>query len=138
MILNVKPEPAAVNLPVVVPAPTTKPLVEVVTLPLDAVEALPAALAAPSSGATRSTPLYSATLRSTYTAGWSKVAVTVLVAAHDVLGVVDRLADAGAAGDRRRQLSSVAGRVGDRGDVRGRVVPADHDDVEVAGRLVPS
>ena len=53
----------------------------------------------------------------------------------DVGGVVDRLADPGAPGGGHRQLVGVAGRVGDRGDIRGRVVPADGQDVGVPGGL---
>ena len=64
-----------------------------------------------------------------------KVTVTVFVPGGgrlDVLGVVDRLADAGAARGRDGKLIDVAGRIGDRGDVGGRVVPADGQDVGVA------
>ena len=53
----------------------------------------------------------------------------------DVRGVVDRLADPAAPRGGHRQLIGVAGRVGDRGDIGGRVVPADGQDVGVPGGL---
>ena len=53
----------------------------------------------------------------------------------DVGGVVDRLAQAGAAGGGNGQLVGVACGVGDRGDVGGGVVPADGHDVGVPGGL---
>ena len=55
----------------------------------------------------------------------------------DVGGVVDRLTDPATPRGGHRQLIGVARRIGHRGDIRGRVVPADRHDVGVAGRLRP-
>src|SRR5215813_3558370 len=53
----------------------------------------------------------------------------------NVPGVVDGLAETGAADGRRGDLIGVPGAVGDRRDVAGRIVPADQDDVQVSCAL---
>ena len=116
----------------------SEPWRSVVTLPLSGCALLPPAEAVTSSGLTRSRPavLGDRGRRRTGVAV-SNVTVTVLRRPRDdVLGVVDRLADRPAATrGRGGELVGVAGAVGDRGDVRGRVVPADDHDVQVARGL---
>ena len=53
----------------------------------------------------------------------------------DVLGVVDRLAKAGAACRRDGNLIGVPCGIGDRGDVRCRVVPPDREDIGIPRHL---
>src|SRR5690348_15458085 len=58
-----------------------------------------------------------------------------VAAALDVLGVIDGLPRAGSGGGTYREGIRVPQCVGDRTDRGGRVVPADHDNVQVAGDL---
>ena len=108
------------------------PLLLVALEPLEAVTA--------SSGLTGSSPLYSSTRTSGYTAAVLKCTVTMLPSAAAASatfgGKIDGLA--GSTGAHRRahsQAIDVARRIGDGGDVRRGVVPADDDYVEVAGAL---
>ena len=131
--------PAAEKPPVVMPAPKISALAEVVvTVPLFADVPLPEAEVPTSNGLTGSRPLYSRARMSTN-------GVDVLKAHRHgirsgggrlyVLGVVDRLTDAATPRGWDSQLIHVASRVRHRGDVGGRVVPANGEDVGVSNDL---
>ena len=126
-------------------APTSSSLAEVVVaVPLLLVALLPTAAAVTSRGLVGLRPLYSRMRTSGKSGGRAKAhgdGIAVRGRAGDVLGVVDGLAEAAAAGRpglHRRSYGEgvgVATGIGDGADGGGGVVPADDDNVQVTGGL---